>query len=434
MECSGSDLASVRAFLRTWCEADVALNQLEVSYVQAGPFGPVRVLYEGPGRHGEVLRLTARRLEAAKGRQLEAAINAHGARSGASTGFSQAARYAPAMGLLFQVFPTDDGLPSLPAAVDGSAMAAVLEAALARHAGGARLQAVEAHVMRYKPERKCVLRYDLTWADSKVVGAPSVVWARLARRTKFERTRDILPRVHARAAGLGFELPEPLGLVPEFAMELFGAVPGVVLVDLVQSSEFPALCRRVGEGLCRFHALPVEVEKVLDVAAQLVRLEKNAVAFRWLLPAERERIAAVERELTARLRARAPSPRRLIHGDFHGDNVLVADGRLMLLDFEDCALGEPADDVGSNWAHLTSHVQKAAARSALPEAGRRAFREGYLEGADAGTAACLPTYAAMHCFLYAHQCLRHPLDPARFDDARAMLAACEAVLDHGLPR
>ena len=31
------------------------------------------------------------------------------------------------------------------------------------------------------------------------------------------------------------------------------------------------------------------------------------------------------------------------------------------------------------------------------------------------------------------QRLRHPLDAARYDDARAMLAACEDVLERGLP-
>jgi hypothetical protein len=147
-EPSMPDLGSVRTFLRAWCDADVALDQLEASYVQAGRFGLVRVLYQGPGRRGEVLRLSARRVEAATGPHLEAAINARGAGSTALTGFSQAARYAPAMGLLFQVFPTDDRLLSLPVAVDGSAMTIVLEAALAHIAGGARLQTLETRVMR----------------------------------------------------------------------------------------------------------------------------------------------------------------------------------------------------------------------------------------------------------------------------------------------
>ena len=431
MESLASDLANARAFLRASCDDDVPLDRLEVTYVQAGPEGPVRVLYEGPGRNGDVLRVTARRVKAAKAREIERAINARDAGPAVSTGFAQRALYAPALDLLFQVFPTDDRIPSLPVAVDGAAMVPVLESALAPHAAGSRLQSVTARVMRYKPARKCVLRYDLAWCDGAPAAAPRVLWARVARLAKFERTRNILPRVHPLAAGLGFELPEPLGVVPQLAMELFGAVPGVPLFALVQHAEFPALCRRVGECLCRFHALPVELEEVLDMAAQVVRLEENAIEFGWMMPAEQERIAAVERELTARLGAMAPSPGRLIHGDFHGDNVLVADGRLALLDFEDCAMSEPADDVGSNWAQLTCHVQRAAARSGLPEAGRQSFLDGYLENADASTAACLPTYAAMHCFFYAHQCLRHPLAP-RFHDARAMLTACENVLEQGL--
>ena len=110
----------------------------------------------------------------------------------------------------------------------------------------------------------------------------------------------------------------------------------------------------------------------------------------------------------------------------------IGDGGLALLDFEDCAIGEPTDDVGSNWAQLTWHMQKAGAASTLPAAGRQAFLEGYFAGGATTTAACLPTYAAMHCFLYAHQCLRHPQDRARYRDGAAMIAACEAVLEGGL--
>ena len=433
MEGPGSDLASVRAVLREWCDDDVALERLEVSYMQAGPEGLLRVLYEGPGRDGSALRLTARRVKPTKGRYLEAAINAGRTGPTVSPGFAQPAFYAPALDLLFQVFPTDHALPSLPVAVDGTAMVPVLASALAPRAGGARLQSATAHVMRYKPGRKCLLRYDLAWCDGAPTTAPRVVWARVARRAKFERTLNILSQLYPLAAGLGFELPTPLGVVPDLAMELFGAVAGVVLMDLVQDAEFPALCRRVGECLCRFHGLPLEMETVLDLAAQVARLEEDAAAFRWMLPADRERIAAIERELIARLRARAPSRRRLIHGDFHGNNVLVADGRLVLLDFEDCSMGEPADDVGASWAQLTWHEQRAGDDRALVQTARRAFLEGYLADAAPGIAASLPTYAAVHCFLFGQQCLRHTRKPGRFDDARAMLAACEAVLDRGLP-
>jgi phosphotransferase family enzyme len=425
------DLASVKDFLRGACDRDVPLDDLEMSYVQAGPDGPVRALYEGPGRRGGVLRLTARRVKADKGRQLEVAINAKASAAVAGTGFDRAAIYAPSLAVLFQVFPCDDRLPSLVVAVDESRMAAVLEEALASQAGGARLGSVSARVMRYKPERKCLIRYELAWAEA-APDAPQVVWARTARASKFERSRNTLPRIHAARGGLGFELPQPLGVVPDLAMELFGPVSGAVIFADVQRRDYPQISARTGEALRRFHALPVTVDDTFGVADQVGRLEENAVEFGWMLPDAAGRIERAAAEIAARLRALPASPPRLIHRDFHGDNVLVAgDGGLVLLDFEDCAMGEPADDVASQWAQLTWHVHRAAGARALPEAGRRAFMESYARDADPATLGCLPAYAAMHAFLYAHQCLRHPLDAGRFDDARAMLAECERLLERG---
>ena len=445
MQCSMPDLRQVREFLRAASDGHAAVDALEATYVQAGAAGPVRVLYEvggrngdlGPakaGRHlpGQVLRLSARRVDAAKGPRIEAAINARSPRPHPATGFEQGAFYSPDLDLLFQVFPIDDRLPSLPIAVDESAMAATLQTILAGSVAAARLESVAVHVRRYKPERKCLLRYDLTWTAGEGDRLPRVVWARVARRSKFERTGNILPRVHAAARGAGFEFPLPLGVVPELAMELFGAVPGAVLFESVQCDDFPGLCREAGDALRRFHALPVQVEEVFDVEAQLVRLAENAAEFAWMSPADATRISTLEGEIALRLRAAPPSPPCLIHRDFHGDNILAAGGRLALLDFEDCAMGEPADDVGSNWAQLTWHVHKAGARNAAPAAGREAFVEGYLAAGDTAATRSLPIYAAMHCFLYAHQCLRHPQDPGRHEDARVMLAACEDVLDRGL--
>ncbi len=432
MELPMPDLGAVRTFLRTGCDASVALEGLEATYLQAGVNGPTRVLYEAPAKNGERLRLAARRVGAAKGRQIEAAINARAQRPHQSTGFTQAALYAPDLALLFQVFPADESLCSLPIAVDASAMAAILRILLAESCSRPTLPQVAVQVVRYKPGRKCLLRYDLTWGEGDHAQLPAVVWARVARHSKFERSRNVLPRLHAAAVEIGLDLPKPFGVASDLAMEFFGHVPGVALFASVERDDYPALSRRVGHGLRRFHALPVEVDEVFDVSAQMKRLAENSVEFAWLLPAEAARIAGLEREIARRLRAAAPSPLRLIHRDFHGDNLLVSDdGRLALLDFEDCAMGEPADDVGSNWAQLTWHVHKAR-RDRGAAVARQAFVEGYLDKAEATTVAQIPTYAAMHCFLYAHQCLRHPRDLTRHDDAEAMLAACEHVLERGL--
>ena len=64
----------------------------------------------------------------------------------------------------------------------------------------------------------------------------------------------------------------------------------------------------------------------------------------------------------------------LVHGDFSPKNVLVHDGRLVLLDYEVAHFGDPAFDVGFSTAHLLS---KANHLRALGEAFVRAATESW---------------------------------------------------------
>ena len=219
------DLDVVRGFLRESWDAGAALERLGMKHVRASADGDLRVLYEVPGRDGAVLRLSARRVSPEEGRRAQGP-----------------ALYAPDLGLLFHVFPADRRLPALAVATDARAMRPVLEAALARVRDGATLAAVRIEVLRYKPERKCLLRYELAWD-----GAPAseIAYARVARWPRFQRNRDALRRIHEAAEGLAFALPEPLGVVPDLGMELFAHVPGVRLFTLVETAAFPRKRRRV---------------------------------------------------------------------------------------------------------------------------------------------------------------------------------------------
>src|SRR5206468_4014598 len=118
-------------------------------------------------------------------------------------------------------------------------------------------------------------------------------------------------------------LPEPLGVVPDLGMELFAHVPGVRLFTLVETAAFPRLCAQLGAALHDFHALPVVLDAERDPAEDVAVLRQSAEEFAWLLDAEAGRIRALTRRLAAALTAVPPASRRLVHGDFHGDNVLV---------------------------------------------------------------------------------------------------------------
>ena len=426
MECPLPNPTAVVDAVRTLCDADVDLSRLELSYLQAGPEGLNRLLYTVPRRDGDASMIMARRVKPADGARIEQELNISHIHLFPADSSTRAAYYSRELRLLFQAFPADRRIPGLPVAVDGTRMLPVLESMLGRHAGRRQLRAVHVKVMRYKPERKCLLRYDLSWDDSQASDAPKTVWARLTRTSKFAETRTIMAALYG--TDVGFELPKPLGVVDHLNLELFGHLDGAVLFSLVETDRFPALCWRTGEALARFHALPTVVPPKRGVDVQINRLAENADSFACMLAAQQCRIRDIAQEITIRLREAAPLPLRLIHGDFHGDNILVAGERLALVDLEDCAMGETAEDVGSQWTQLIWHQLRAGVKNTLPTAGMKAFLEGYLASGDATGERRFPIYAAMHCFLYAHQCLRHPQDPMRLDDARMMLGLCETVL------
>jgi aminoglycoside phosphotransferase (APT) family kinase protein len=73
----------------------------------------------------------------------------------------------------------------------------------------------------------------------------------------------------------------------------------------------------------------------------------------------------------------------LVHGDFSPKNVLVHDGRLVLLDYEVAHFGDPAFDVGFSTAHLLSKANHLRAlEAAFAHAATESWR-GYRGAIDA---------------------------------------------------
>jgi hypothetical protein len=103
----------------------------------------------------------------------------------------------------------------------------------------------------------------------------------------------------------------------------------------------------------------------------------------------------------------------LVHGDFSPKNILVHDGRLILLDHEVLHFGDPAFDVGFSLTHILSkalHVREQ--RSALIAAARRYWKHYFDEVREMPWVGHLDVPAAKHtlaCML-ARICGRSPLE------------------------
>jgi aminoglycoside phosphotransferase (APT) family kinase protein len=234
--------------------------------------------------------------------------------------------------------------------------AALTDAVRAAYGAGARLERWDERVLAERRGRR-VLRYELdVWAaEDRAGGTHRVEWI-----GKFYPEEPETPGRVARvlaalaAAGLsergGMTLPRVVGYVPAHHLLLLTFVPGEQVLRLRALSlfdrDYTMLLERIGHGLVALHSMVVTTERVKTTAGIVAGLRRRADDLCAAFPAEAARIrrSFAEIEQTAPPDLARPA---LLHGDFGGSQLVWDGGRLGLIDFDKCALGDPALDLAN---------------------------------------------------------------------------------------
>lgn len=427
------DIHAVRVFLEKTISADVSLENLKVAWVKHNPQEDLRLLYKAEGRGGEScpLYFFARTLPETSGRKWEEKINRQFVLDIKNNAilkiFRKAAVYDPDLNLLFQIFPADRRLPFLVKAADAKVMKPILEEHI-DPVDGRTLSAVAASAIQYKPERKCLIRYQLDWHDAQEPA--KCVYGKVYR--KVNRVYPGLQKIYRAWHNPRFRIPKPLGMVPDLSLELIGHVPGTHLSLMCREKTFPETCRQIGHGLCEFHEFPVRLNETRDLSVELLEMKSWSENFVMSLPKLGERIRKSISMLEMRLLGQERAQPRLVHGDFHVANILVEGERLSLLDFENCFMGNPAIDVGSFYAQLKLLSLKVFRKHAALDASIHAFLEAYMDGCCSKVRLIIPTYCALSCLWCAYfQCILRPGKSGWLPRAYVMIDLCERILDSG---
>lgn len=198
-------------------------------------------------------------------------------------------------------------------------------------------------IVRYKPERRAVLRWDIGFKseDTSVADHVLTVWFRLLAEPLPARAAMAEA---ARKAGL--RVPELLA-APHDRLLLEGHLAGRSFEAGDRSALAP-----VAETLARLHAASLpEGVPVRDAAAELDLAERAGVDMGQLTPEHGRLAAQVARDLAAcRPVDRAPL---VLHGDFHCGQVLLANDA-GLCDFDRACAGPAAADLASFHAHAVA--------------------------------------------------------------------------------
>jgi aminoglycoside phosphotransferase (APT) family kinase protein len=197
--------------------------------------------------------------------------------------------------------------------------------------------------------KRCLVRYraevlaggqERSWG---VVG--KVVEAEAGKA--LERMRELRDAGFSSSAADGISIPDPLGLVPELSMVIQEDVPGETLRERLARDPEPALLRLAGRALAKLHRARLRPRPARGVAQHLQRCHPRHWFLASAFPDLADAIEGVVRrafEIEAALGSIDATP---IHGDFHLGQVLVADGRAWLIDFDALGRGDPASDVAN---------------------------------------------------------------------------------------
>jgi len=282
---------------------------------------------------------------------------AEAVRRGVAAPFRQLVAHVPAWGMQVQVSPLDADFPQLVRLSDPRYARDVVAGAYA--ASGVAPDQVQARQyavtsIRYRPGKRHVLRYDSL--DTTERGS---IFAKFYHSEKGERVFRVATQVAEWLAehGEGVMPVRPLAYVAEDVVVLSPQVFGAPLSErLHRPGQGVTRClASAGAALHALHHLPQAVAGPLpryDFAAEIREVERDSAHVPALLPSVGAAIRAIldrAQELHERLPQEPPT---FTHRDFKCEHLLVAPGGLAVIDFDRCALADPAFDVGKFLADL----------------------------------------------------------------------------------
>jgi hypothetical protein len=304
-----------------------------------------------------------------------------------------------ASGPTVRPFPADPQLPDLDTVMTPSGhrpLAAALEAAVRQLRDVPAewtLLGVTAEPVRYKPGDRCVIRYRLQFGDGGGAGADTrtcTLVAKLYReQSEAQAATDLLERLHAQA-GVAWTA-RPLGVVPGLPLALtedLGSsrdpVPAHSGLHVVHPGgpDAPDVVARAARALAELHTTAMDPRGLSrrTGADEAGKAAKRARLLERYVPELAPEVRRVSDALCATLAGLPENTLRPGHGSYKPSQLLVRNGEVFLVDFDQFCLADPALDVGYFLAYLrpAGLWYHRAGRRAWFEAAADVFLSSYL--------------------------------------------------------
>jgi hypothetical protein len=274
--------------------------------------------------------------------------------------------------------------------------------------------------LNYKPERRYVARLDLAEKPQAVIKFYNPAGYNAARTAArgFE-SRGELQLAQLAACSDRFLALACDWLEGNMLNELLGQS------DVAQQQKIAAL-QQTGAALADLQRQQPEGLAHRTADSEHSRLAAQAETIGHLAPDLYPSSRQLAKRLADALGDRPPAICAL-HGDFYDRQVLIRDGKAVILDLDNAALGDPAADPGLFIAHLERNVLRNELDTDDRTRFADAFLQGYLQEGQQPDEERIRLYTAIGLFYLAAEPFRYrePEWPARIE---ALLERIEAII------
>ena len=289
--------------------------------------------------------------------------------------------YVPDLDLLLQVFPFDHALPALERLMTGP-LEGLLEPILARFGHGDwRLEEWHSESVRYRVDLRASVKLTVRATDQGA-GRKSErrFFAKVYAGDQAERAWTIQQdlAVALAAASDPFALAPLVTYLPEARVLVQNEVEAPSLPYMIRRAErgeAVEAVRRAARAIAALHLLPVAApaHRIELDRTDPERLRRSADALRKSRPDLAAAVSDVEAEILARLDAIGQLGPVPTHGDLKPPHLLFDEERVVLLDLDKFAAGDPMLDVTSMLMPLRRERKTRLAGTSLA----RVFAEEY---------------------------------------------------------
>jgi aminoglycoside phosphotransferase (APT) family kinase protein len=259
--------------------------------------------------------------------------------------------HAPELDAVLWHFPNDPSMPQLADVV----CAERVKTRLPYHALSAEWNCphdVTVSVVKYRPEARCLAKYELRSATSSLT-LFGKTFADALGQAVYART-ETMWRL-AQQNQIGFQVARPLSFDAATKTMWQEWLDGTPLAECLTPQNYPTLFPRIAQGLASLQRQPVATNDCVMLPFHLREMQKKTAKLSQRFPTLAAAFAAQYHALAAALPRFANVPVTTLHGDFHLRQMLLRDDALALFDFDEWGAGDPLQDVAHFIADLYSY-------------------------------------------------------------------------------